>query len=251
MADNTELSIEVAGGVATIVLDRPPVNALTMGLYVRISELFQTVADRNDVNCVVLRAAGTKAFCAGFDFKLFAANAAEDDPARPLALRKMLETVRSCPIPVIAEVGGPALGAGCVLAAACDVLVASQYATFSIPEINFGRVGGAAHVGRHVPQGNVRLMAFTGQAIDAREAFRIGLVHVLVPADSLVAEVRTLAATIASKSAPALRHMKRALNQIELMPVDAGYEIEQQHSMIVRSLTLSNASPAKLDGRQS
>ena len=238
------LIVEAADGIATVTIDRPPVNALTMAQYTGLTTIFAALGARDDVRCVILRARGTKAFCAGFDFKAFAANPSEDDPASPLALRGMLEAVRTCPLPVIAEVGGPALGAGCVLASVCDIRVASRRATFSIPEIDFGRVGGGAYLARHVFQGTARLMAFTGRPIDAVEAHRTGLVDLLVDADVLEETVRALATTIAAKQATALRHMKRALNQVEFVPVDQGYEIEQMHSMIVRAATRRGGNDA-------
>jgi enoyl-CoA hydratase len=124
----------------------------------------------------------------------------------------MFHSVRHCAIPVIAAVNGPALGAGCVLASVCDIRIASENATFGLPEINVGRCGGTAHMARHVPQGLLRRMFFTGTPISAQEAYRVGFVDRVVPLDRLMTEVNELAGVIASKKAPlGLRRRKRSI----------------------------------------
>ena len=109
-------------------------------------------------------APGTRAFCAGLDLKEFLAAKPEEDPERAKIVRRTFSAVRHCAIPVIAAVNGPALGAGCVLASVCDIRIAAATATFGLPEINVGRCGGGAHMGRYVPQGMLRKMFFTGRA---------------------------------------------------------------------------------------
>ena len=131
---------------------------------------------------------------------------------------------------VIAQVDGPALGAGCVIAACADVRIASSRAKFGMPEINVGRCGGTAHIGRLISQGAMRLMWFTGEPIDAQEAYRIGLVEKVVEPDALEATVAALAATIAKKSPVGLRVGKKSMNEAEELPVDIGYAHEQRYS---------------------
>ena len=103
-------------------------------------------------------------------------------------------------VPTIAAVNGPAIGAGCDLACFCDIRIASEKATFGLPEINVGRCGGGAHMGRLVPPGLLRLMVFTGEPISAWEAHRVGLVEQLVNAKRLRPAAMELAQTIAAKS---------------------------------------------------
>lgn len=225
-----ELTIEKAGGVARIVLNRPPVNALTLVLYSEIADLFESSADWDDVNCIIFTAEGERAFCAGLDLKEFVAATVEEDPKRAAVVRRTFSAVRNAAVPVIAAVNGPALGAGCVLAACCDLRIASENATFGLPEINVGRCGGGAHVGRLIPQGILRRMFFTGQPITANEAYRVGFVEEVVPASELREAAERTASVIAAKAPLGLRLGKQVLNEIEFMPVEEGYAREQAYS---------------------
>lgn len=224
------LNVERADGIARVTLDRPPVNALTIALYEEIAELFVGMKDWDDVNVVVLTGAGHRAFCAGLDLHEFLAAKVEDDTARAKIVRRMFAEVRGAPLPVIAAVNGPALGAGCVLASVCDVRIAAEKATFGLPEINVGRCGGTAHMSRHLPQGLLRRMFFTGQPIDAVEAYRVGFVQQVVPGEELHEAAEELASIIAKKAPLGLRLGKEALNRVEFMQVEEGYELEQQYS---------------------
>jgi enoyl-CoA hydratase len=226
----SEIEIEQRGKVLSVTLDRPPVNAMTIALYREIADTFDAVSKRSDVNCVVLTAAGTKAFCAGLDLKEFLAAKVEDDPARAAIVRRMFRSVRECAIPVIVAVNGPALGAGCVLASVCDIRLASENATFGLPEINAGRAGGGAHMMRHLPQGLVRRMFFTGKPITAQEAHRFGFVDQIQSPNELFSAAHALAAAIAEKAPLGLRLGKQALNEAEFLPVDEGYALEQRYS---------------------
>jgi enoyl-CoA hydratase len=226
----TDITIDVQDGVATVTLDRPPVNAVTLDLYQRLGEIFADLGSSLDVNCAVLTGAGNRAFCAGMDLKEFLAATVEEDPYRAEIVRTSFHRIRHCQIPVIAAVNGPALGAGTVFAALCDIRIAADTATFSMPEINVGRCGGAAHVGRLIGQGALRRMYFTGQPIDAAEAHRIGLVEQVVAAADLLPTARALAGVIAAKSPLGLRMAKRSLNEVEFLPVDDGYPVEQSYS---------------------
>jgi enoyl-CoA hydratase len=127
-----EIIVEKTDKVVSVIIDRPPVNALTIALYQRIAEVFEEIGTLNDVNCAVLLARGSRAFCAGLDLREYLAAKVEDDQARAVIVRRMFHSVRHCAIPVIAAVNGPALGAGCVLASVCDIRIASENATFRI-----------------------------------------------------------------------------------------------------------------------
>ncbi len=225
-----DLTVDVQGGVATVTLDRPPVNAVTLALYARIGELFAELGSSSDVNCAIFTGSGTRAFCAGLDLNEFLASTVEDDPHRAEVIRTCFSRVRHCAVPTIAAVNGPALGAGTVFAAVCDIRIASENAKFSMPEINVGRCGGGAHVGRLIGQGALRRMYFTGDSVDAHEAYRIGLVEQVVPPEELLDTARALAERIAAKSPLGLRLAKQSLNEIEFMPVEEGYPVEQSYS---------------------
>ncbi len=225
-----EIRVETSGKIATVTLDAPPVNSITVARYLKLAETFDEIGRRDDVHCAILTAQGTRAFCAGLDLYEFASWPAERDPERAAAARRCFAAIRRCAIPVVAAVNGPALGAGCVIAACCDIRIASECATFGLPEINVGRCGGGAHLGRIVPPGMLRLMFFTGRPIDAREAHRVGLVERVVAADELMPAALELAQTIAAKSPLGLRLGKQALNEIEFMPTEDGYALEQTYS---------------------
>jgi len=224
------INIDIQSKIAIVTLDVPPVNVLKLSLYHEITEIFSGLSQNADVNCVIFTAAGSRAFCAGLDLNEFLAATVEDDPQRALIVRGCFKAVRTCAVPVIAAVNGPALGAGAVLAAVCDIRIASEKATFGMPEINVGRCGGGSHIGRLVSPGMLRLMYFTGEPISAWEAFRIGLVEQVVTPKRLLPAARDLAEVIAAKSPIGLRMAKQALNEVEFMPVEAGYELEQSYS---------------------
>lgn len=225
-----DVRLDVQGQVLVVTLDRPPVNTLLLDTYALIARTFDDISLRTDVNCVVFTAAGTRAFCAGLDLKEFAAARLEDDRARAAVVRQCFSSIMHCALPVIAAVNGPALGAGCVLASVCDIRIASDKATFGLPEVNVGRCGGTAHMGRHLPQGVLRRMFFTGQPIDAAEAHRFGFVDRVTAADELMPAAMELAKTIAEKAPLGLRLGKQALNETEFLAVELGYAAEQRYS---------------------
>lgn len=224
------LKIEKTEKILHVTLDRQPVNALTLALYGEIADFFESLSGMDDVNVVVFTSAGRRAFCAGLDLHEFLAAKVEDDTERAKIVRRMFAAVRNAPLPVIAAVNGPALGAGCVLASVCDIRVAAENATFGLPEINVGRCGGTAHMARHLPQGLLRKIFFTGQPIDAAEAYRVGFVQEVVPFEGLDEAARRLASVIAQKAPLGLRLGKEALNRVEFMQVEEGYALEQEYS---------------------
>ncbi len=224
------IKVEKNNKVARVTIDRPPVNALTLDLYGEIGAVFRDAKTWTDVNCIIFTGSGERAFCAGLDLKEFLAASVEDDPKRAAIIRATFSAVRNAAVPVIAAVNGPALGAGCVLASLCDLRIAADHATFGLPEINVGRCGGGAHLGRLVPQGILRRMFFTGQPIGAAEAYRVGLINEVVPGAQLMEAAQALADVIAQKAPLGLRLGKESLNEAEYLPVDEGYALEQQYS---------------------
>jgi enoyl-CoA hydratase len=244
------IDTKLADGVAEITIDCPPVNAITLANYREIAEAFEAADGWSDIHCIVFTGAGTRAFCAGLDLREFLAATVAEDPGRARVVRRCFKSIRDAAIPTIAAVNGPALGAGGVLASVCDIRIASTAARFAMPEINVGRCGGAAHMGRHVPQGFLRRMFFTGDPIDAQEAWRLGFVQEVVEPDALMETARALAARIARKAPLGLRYGKQALNQIEFLPVDEGYQIEQQFStLLMRTEDSREATAAVVEKR--
>ncbi len=225
------ITIDIADHIATIVLDRPPVNALTTQLYERVGAAFRQIGENADVRCVIFRAEGEKAFCAGLDLKEFLeSRTIEDDRARTAVILDAFKAVYDCAVPVIAAVHAPALGAGFVLTTLCDIRLATPRATFGLPEINVGRCGGGAFAGRYVSPGVLRRMYFTGHPLSAQQAQVHGLVDEIVEEADLLDRARALAHTIAAKSPIAIRLAKQSLNACEGLPVFEGYAVEQTYS---------------------
>jgi enoyl-CoA hydratase len=220
--------------VAEVVLDRSPVNAISAGMYASLIAVFGQLSAREDVNVVILRSAHARIFSAGADIKerLDAPSIAESaSEYRQRLARACYDAILDCALPTIAVVGGVALGAGAVLAACCDIRLASTAARFGLPEISAGRCGGGRHLMRLIPQGKTRLMYFTGNEIDAAEAQRIELVQAVYPVGEEVEPARALARKIAAKSPYGLRLAKRALNESESLAVSEGYAREQRYTL--------------------
>jgi enoyl-CoA hydratase len=194
------------------------------------TRLFSVLSERPDVRAIVLTGAG-KFFSAGADLKERPDSA--DPGAYPIHNRHVRETFNSileCTKPVIAAINGPAIGAGLVVASCCDILLASDDAWVSMPEVSVGLAGGARHMLRHFGQSDVRLLMFTGRRIPAPELYRMGVISACVPSADLLPLAKTLAAEIALNSPSAVRAMKASFLLTEEMPLHSGYRYEQTRS---------------------
>lgn len=207
------LKLEVGDFIATVTLDRPPVNALSMPLYREITSVFRELSRRDDVRVVILTGAG-KAFCAGRDIKH-----AEVDPIseRLKCAHDMVNAIYHCECPVIAAVNGPAMGAGFAMVTMCDIIMASESAVFRKAEIDAGVNPSIKHLTRALPEYKARMLGFTGEPMDAQEAYRLGMVERVVPPDELIPTAQKLARVIANKSPVILRLAKRSANEVEAM----------------------------------
>ena len=216
---------EIQGHIGEIVIDHPPVNALDSRTWLELSELIADLSRNPEVCCLLIRGEG-KGFCAGVDIKEM-----QQNPERIVQLNRgnflTFRAVRSCDVPVVTAVHGFVIGGGIGICGASDVIIASEDAYFSLPEIDRGAMGGASHLSRMLPLHTVRAAFFTGGRIPAAEAYRLGAVEKIVPREKLLEEARTFAALIGSKSRRALMLAKEALNGIEPRDVDHGYRFEQ------------------------
>jgi enoyl-CoA hydratase len=222
------MKVNVADYIATVVMDRPPVNAQNAQFRNEIMEVFDSFNDRDDVRVAILTGTGT-IFCAGADIKERAGIVKQPgDYARHNRIaREYKNCVRECAIPVIAAVNGAALGAGFSLATECDIMLASDNAVFGMPEIDVGLAGGAAMFSRLVGKSRGRRMLFTGERVSAQEMYRLGVVECCVPLEALINEAMKLARVIAGKSPLAIRLAKQSCNVCENMPQRDGYRFEQ------------------------
>lgn len=222
------IKVEVKDYIATVVMDRPPVNAQNSAFREEIIEAFDSFSDREDVRVVILTGTG-KYFSAGADVKQRAGVVQKPGDYWRInrIAREYTNAIRECEKPVIGAVNGYALGAGFGLMAACDIMLASDDSVFAMPEIDVGIAGGAAMLNRLVGRSFGRHILFTGKRIPAAELYRIGVLVACVPRDRLMHEALEIATTIASKSPLAMRYAKQSYNVCEYMPQRDGYRFEQ------------------------
>jgi enoyl-CoA hydratase/carnithine racemase len=147
--------------------------------------------------------------------------------------RENYNSLVDCAVPVIGAINGHSLGGGLALAASCDYLIASENATFGLPEIDVGLLGGARHFMRLFSQGMTRRANFTAQRIGAEEAFRLGAVVKVVPPDELMDAAMEDARLIAQKMPIGIKMAKANLNLIENMDLKNGYRFEQTQTQIL------------------
>ncbi len=219
------VDLEVNDRIAEVIINNPPVNALDSHGWSSFAKTIGELGQREDIRCVVIRAEG-RGFQAGVDIKELAA-----DGTRIIQVNKgcydTFGAIYDCPVPVIAAVHGYCLGGGIGISGASDIVLASECATFSLPEIDRGALGAATHLMRLFGMQKTRRMLYTGEAIDAQEAYRLGGIERVVPREKLRDEAMALAGTIASKSPRAMRLAKWSLNGIELLDIRKSYRFEQ------------------------
>ena len=236
-------------GVLVLTIDRPPVNAMSLDLFRHLRDTMRTVADDPAIRCVILTGAG-KVFCAGADVKELSERTTESQFARSEISRACFDAIRSCPLPVIAAVNGAALGAGLVMASCCDLLISSERAVFSLPEINVGVMGGPRHAARVLPDKLVRYLALTGRKIDGETLMRYGGANEVVPHEDLLPSAFAIADEIARKGPKTIRLMKESINLTEDMPITEGYRVEQLFTTLASSMEESKeASRAFVEKR--
>jgi enoyl-CoA hydratase len=230
------ITVEVAEHIATVTLDRPPVNAVNRAVFIAIRDAFTSLGDRRDVRAAVFTAAGTRAFMGGADLDTVAdRSAGEEEPATLVtdpgrAAREAMWSITDCAVPVVCAVNGPAVGAGVAFAACCDILVAADTAYFATLEINVGLLGASAHLATLVGRHKAREMFFLGEKVPAAELQRLGAVRSVVPADDLLPTALEVARQLAAKSPIALRLAKEAMNRVESLPLKEAYRTEQDYT---------------------
>jgi enoyl-CoA hydratase len=215
------LLLEQGDGIALITINNPKaLNALTLDTFRALADLLDRLEEDADVRVLLLTGAGEKAFVAGGDIRYLESLDVEGARAFALLAQRLFDRIETFPKPVIAVINGYALGGGCELAMACDLRIAADTARFGQPEVKLGIIPGFAgtqRLARLVGKGRAKELVFSGEMIDAREAWRIGLVNRVVPAEALLAEARAVAATMVNKSASAIRLAKEAIeNGLEM-----------------------------------
>lgn len=228
--------VTVADFVAVVTINRPPVNAQNRRFREEIMSIFDMLTDRTDVRAVVLTGAG-KTFSAGADLKERPGLADNPGayPSHNRVVREAFNAVMECEKPVICAINGAAIGAGCVLALCCDILVAADEAYLAMTEVNVGLAGGVRHVRRFFRESDARLLIYTARRIAGPELLRMGVVSASVPGDALMQTALGIAREIAEKSPSAVRAAKRSFNVTEDMPLHGGYRFEQSQTVALAS----------------
>jgi enoyl-CoA hydratase len=214
-------------GIAEVVMDNPPVNALTVAGWFGLADLVTELGRNPEVRVVVLRAEG-RGFNAGVDIKEM--QDTEGFDALIGANRgcyAAFAAVYECAVPVVAAVNGFCLGGGIGLVGNADVIVAADDATFGLPEVDRGALGAATHLSRLVPQHKMRAMVYTSATATAQELHHFGSVLRVVPQAELRDAALEVAGQIAAKSPTVIRAAKESLNGIDLWDVKRSYRFEQ------------------------
>lgn len=227
------LLFDVKDGVAVVTINRPDkLNALNDQVMAELADAADRIATDPAIKGAILTGAGPKSFVAGADISDLAKQGPFDGKARAMRGQGVLRRLETCGKPVIAAVNGFALGGGCELAMACHMRIASENAKFGQPEVKLGIApgyGGTQRLPRLVGKGVAMQLILTAEMIDAAEAYRIGLVNKVVPANELMAETEKMLRGILSMGPLAVRLSLEAIDHGLEMTLDEGLLLEANH----------------------
>jgi len=233
------IQFETKEGIATLTINRPDkLNALNDAVIEELSEAVATIETDDTIRGVLVTGAGPKAFVAGADIAELATQGPLSGKERSLAGQAVFRRLERCGKPVIAAVNGFALGGGCELAMACHFRLASENAKFGQPEVKLGigpGYGGTVRLPRLVGKGRALELLLTGDMIDAQEAYRIGLVNRVVPADELMPQAEKLLRRILANGPIAVRLCLEAVETGLDLSVDESSLLEANHFGLIAS----------------
>ena len=219
------------GALATISMNRPPVNALNGETLDELGAAFDAISSQKNTRVVLINSTSEKAFIAGADLVFFT----KTDPSAVAEIiekgQKLYDRIESFPLPVIAVINGHCLGGGCELVIACDLRIASEKARFGQPEINLGIIpgwGGTQRLPRLIGKNLALEMILTGDAIDSQKALKLGLVNMVVPPDKLAEEAQKMAKKLAAKAPLAVKAIIEAVDKGLSLPLKEGEKIEAE-----------------------
>ncbi|HIU25021.1 MAG TPA: enoyl-CoA hydratase/isomerase family protein [Candidatus Copromorpha excrementigallinarum] len=229
--DYRNILFEVKEGIGYVTVNRPKaLNALNTEVLTELDDVFRRIDDDDRVKAVIVTGSG-RAFVAGADIAQMSELNGIEGRDMTIQGQKVMELIEAVNKPVIAAVNGFALGGGCELAMACDIRMASDKAKFGQPEVNLGIIpgyGGTQRLPRLVGKGMAKKLIYSAEMIDAQEAYRIGLVEYVIPADELMAEAEKLAKTIMSKAPIAIKMAKVAVNNGLNTDLKTGVQFEAE-----------------------
>ncbi|MEG6584778.1 short-chain-enoyl-CoA hydratase [Dendrosporobacter sp. 1207_IL3150] len=232
MTPYENLQCEVSGGIVTITLSRPKaLNALNEAMLRELDDLLDELEKDHSVKTIIITGSGTKSFVAGADISEMQPLSVEEGCEWAKLGQSVFSKIEKLPKPVIAAVNGFALGGGCELAMACDIRIASAKAKFAQPEVSLGITpgyGGTQRLPRLVGKGRAKELLFTGEMIDAAEAYRIGLVNKVVEPEQLMTAAITMAEKIINCAPLAVQMCKAAVNKGIETDLDTGIAYEAE-----------------------
>ncbi len=217
--------------IAKLTINRPgQLNALNVDVLKEIECAVYEVKEDSEIYVLIITGAGEKAFVAGADITYMKDMTPQQAIEFASLGQRIFNSIENLPIPVIAAVNGFALGGGCELALACDIVIASSKAKFGQPEVNLGVIpgfGGTQRLPRIVSKNKAKEIIFTGDMISADEAKEIGIVNMVVEPEKLMEEAENLAKRIISKGPIAVKYAKRAINYGIEAGLYPGLELEK------------------------
>ena len=225
------ITYEVEGQIGIITINRPKaLNALNSAVLDELDKTLDAV-DQEAIRCLILTGAGEKSFVAGADIGEMSTLTKAEGEAFGKKGNDVFRKLETFPIPVIAAVNGFALGGGCEISMSCDIRICSENAVFGQPEVGLGITpgfGGTQRLARIVGTGKAQEMIYGARNIKAEEAYRIGLVNNVYPAEELMPAAKKLASTIARNAPIAVRNCKRAINEGIQVDMDQAIVIEEK-----------------------
>lgn len=220
MLSGEPFALRVVDDVAVATLDRPPVNAFDVATYVALAELIDRVESREDVKVLVLTAReDARCWCGGADLRDFRGMDADGRRDRYQVVNDAIPRLQAARLPVVAAITGHAIGIGVLLAAAADMRIASEDATFACPEVDFGLVAGSSRLLNYLglPEAQIREMAYTGRRLPAGALLASGFLNDVVAKEDVLPRALDLAREIATKSRAVLRARKQAFVEHETL----------------------------------
>ena len=243
------IELRTSGGVAEVVIDFPPVNALPVKGWFELAETVARASADPGVRAMIITAQG-RGFCAGVDIKEM-----QRTPGHAALVGAnrgcfaAVAAVYDCAVPVVAAVQGFCLGGGVGLVGNADIVIAAQDATFGLPEVDRGALGAATHLSRLVPQPLMRAMVYTCRTVTAQQLLSFGTVLDVVPREELRAAAISVGNEIAAKDPAVIRLAKQSLNGIDPVDVKRSYRYEQGFTFELNLTGVSDqARQAFLDG---
>ena len=225
------MAVRREGGIGELTIQRPEsLNALNRDTLLALRDAVGELDADAAIRAILLTGSGDRAFIAGADIKGMAAMSPEEVEAFIRLGQQVTLLIEQTSKPTVAAVNGYALGGGCEMALACDLIVAAESAQFGLPELDLGIIpgwGGTQRLARRVGAGRARDMIFTGRRVKADEALAIGLADRLFPGAQLMDEAHALCRSLADKTPLALRLAKRALAESWNLPPGDGLELER------------------------